>query len=314
MSEDQPHAPIRPQEQQIMPDIPPEGQFDIVRTGGDVDSGWSLDHATYDPDTGRVVAFKPHYDEQGQHIGNLEKRVDRESVIAFNSPENKELRRQEQLQAEIGESAVQHEVDAPYAKRLEKLFAPVKIEETLTPAISYDSLLDPNNDLQNRPVEGAAIRNEGKQRGVVTEESLKVARDEYMEPLLKGSKDVRISEMIKAAAHNSPLKPEDAMQLLREDSILRKEVGAYLLDKLKAHTSSLPERVARNTQKNANMPGYEDIPSMSSHEYVALLALAKLDGSFNYEGYFQDSIQHDESGNVLLGQHRAAADMMLQRY
>jgi hypothetical protein len=62
------------------------------------------------------------------------------------------------------------------------------------------------------------------------------------------------------------------------------------------------------------MPGYEDIPSMSSHEYVALLALAKLDGSFNYEGYFQDSIQHDESGNVLLGQHRAAADMMLQRY
>jgi hypothetical protein len=280
MSEDQPHVTINPQEQQITPDIPQDGQ----------------------------------YDEQGRFLGDIYKTAKREEIIAFNSPENKEMRRQEELQTEIGESAVQHEVDAPYAKRLEKLFAPVKIEETQTPAISYDSLLDPNNDLQYRHVEGAAVRNRGKQRGVVTEESLKVARDEYMEPLLQGSKDVRISEMIKAAAHNSPLTPEDAMQLLRGDNSLRKEVGAYLLDKLKSHTSSLPERVARNTQKNANMPGYEDIPSMSSHEYVALLALAKLDGSFNYEGYLQDSVQHDESGNVVLGQHRAAADMMLQGY
>ena len=311
MSEDQPHVPIRPQELQITPDIPQDGQYEVVRAGGDVEPGWSLDHSTYDPKNGEIVAFKPQYDEQKRFLGDIYKTVKREEIIAFNSPENKALRGQEQLQTEIGESAVQHEVDAPYAKRLEKLFAPVKIEETQAPAISYDSLFDPNNDLQNRPVEGAAIRNEGKQRGVVTEESLKVARDEYMEPLLQGSKDVRISEMIKAAAHNSPLTSEDAMQLLREDSSLRKEVGAYLLAKLEADTAILPERVARNNQKKANMAGYESIPSMSSHEYVALLAIAKLDGSFNYE---QDPIQEDKSGNVLLGQHRAAADMMLKGY
>ena len=213
----------------------------------------------------------------------------------------------------MGESAVQHEVDSPYAQRLEKLFSPVKIEKPQASNFSFDALVDPSSDMQNKSIESAAVRNNGKQRGNITEESLQVARDEYMKPLLDGNKDMYIADLIKGAAHDSPLTPEDAMQLLRENSTLRKEVGTYLLDKLKSSADLLPERVARNGQKNANMPGYEDIPNMSSHEYVALLALAKLDGSFNYEGYFQDSVQHDESGNVILGQHRAAADMMLQK-
>jgi len=307
MSEDQPHVPINPQEQQITPDIPQDGQYDVVRTGGDVESGWSLDHSKYNPKNGDIVAYKPQYDEQGRFLGVIDKTVKREVIIAFNSPENKELRRQEQLQTEIGESAVQHEVDAPYAKRLEKLFAPVKIEES---QISYDSLLDPNNDLQSLPIEGAAKRSKNE-RGSISEESLETAKNEYMGPLLQGDKDPKIAEIIKLHAKTETMSPDDAMQLLREDSSLRKEVGAYLLAKLEANTAILPERVARNNQKKANKAGYESIPSMSSHEYVALLAIAKLDGSFNYE---QDPIQNDESGNVLLGQHRVAADMMLKGY
>ncbi|MCX6729142.1 MAG: hypothetical protein NTV95_00650 [Candidatus Saccharibacteria bacterium] len=311
MSEDQPHVPINPQEQQIMPDIPQEGQFYMVRTGGDVEPGWSLDHSRYNTDNGTVVAYKEQFDELGQPLGNLEETVNREDFLVFNKPENVEARRQEQLQADLGEDAVRNEVDAPYPQRIEQLFSPVGKKEDKQPDVNpYDALHDPSINMEDRDVKDAEVRSP-KGRGIVTEESLKVARDEYMEPLLQGSKDIRISEMIKAAAHNSPLTSEDAMQLLREDSSLRKEVGAYLLAKLEANTAILPERVARNNQKKANMAGYESIPSMSSHEYVALLAIAKLDGSFNYE---QDPIQKDKSGNVLLGQHRAAADMMLKGY
>jgi len=313
MSEDQPFTTLLPQEQQVQPDIPENGQYDILRTGGDVESGWSLNHSTYDPSTGRVTAFKPQYDNLGHYIGVLEKDVDREGIINFNSHENKERRRQVQLQEDLGERAVEHEVDSPYAKRLEMLFAPVKIDKPAVSVKPYDDLLDPNISIENNSIESAAVRTPSKQRGRATEESLKIAHDEYMKPLLDGAKDVAIAEMIKRAAHNMPLSPEDAMQLLREDSSLRKEIGVYLLDKLKTSTAILPERVARNAQKNANMPGYENIPNMSSHEYVALLALAKLDGTFSYGGYLEDAIQHDVSGNVTLGQHRAAADMMLQK-
>lgn len=310
MSEDQPHAPIRPQELQITPDIPPEGQFDIVRTGGDVDSGWSLDHSTYDPNSGRVVAFKPHYDEQGKHIGNLEKRVDRESTIAFNSPENKKLRRQDKLQAELGEDAVRNKVDAPYPQRIEQLFSPVvKIEDKQSEANPYDALVDPNA-LFNGSVEGAAVRS-SKERGNISDDSLETARNEYMSPLLQGGKDPGIAAMIKRHAKSETISPDDAMKLLREDSSLRKELGVYLLDKLAVSSYVLPERVARNGQKSPNWPGYESIPNMRSQEYVALLAIAKLDGTFNYEGYLQDSVQTDDSGNVVLGQHRAAADFIL---
>ncbi len=310
MSEDQPHAPIRPEEQQITPNIPPEGQFDIVRTGGDVDSGWSLDHSTYDPDSGRIVASKPQYDDQGQHIGNLEKRVDRESVISFNSPENKELRRQEQLQAELDEDAVRNEVDAPYPQRIEQLFSPVvKNEDKQSDANPYDALVDPNA-LFNGSIEGAAVRS-SKERGNISDDSLETARNEYMSPLLQGGKDPRIAAMIKRHAKTETISPDDAMKLLREDSSLRKELGVYLLDKLAVRSYVLPERVARNGQKSPNWPGYESIPNMRSQEYVALLAIAKLDGTFNYEGYLQDSVQTDDSGNVVLGQHRAAADFIL---
>ena len=145
MSEDQPHAPIRPQEQQITPDIPPEGQYDIVHAGGDVDAGWSLDHSTYDPNDGTVLAVQAQYDEKGRFLGSIGTRVNREEVIAFNSPENKEARRQEQLQAELGEDAVRNEVDAPYPQRIEQLFSPVvKIEDKQSEANPYDALVDPN--------------------------------------------------------------------------------------------------------------------------------------------------------------------------
>jgi len=310
MSEDQPSAPIRLQEQQITPDIPPDGQYDIVRTSGDVDAGWSLDHATYDPDTGRVVAFKPHYDERGQLLGNLEKQVNREEAISFNSPENKEARRQEQLQAELGEDAVRNEVDAPYPQRIEQLFSPVvKNEDKQPDANPYDALVDPNA-LFTGSIEGAAVRS-SKERGSISDDSLETARNEYMAPLLQGGKDPQIAAIIKRHAKTETISPEEAMKLLREDGSLRKELGVYLLDKLAVHSHALPERVARNEQKSANWPGYESIPNMRSQEYVALLAIAKLDGTFNYEGYLQDSVQTDDSGNVILGQHMAAADFAL---
>jgi len=297
-------------EQPIVPDVPQEGQFDIIRTSGDVDNGWSLDHSTYDPNTGYVVAFKPQYDEQGKLLGNLEKQVNREEVISFNSPENKEARRQEQLQTELGERAMQHEVDAPYSQRIETLFAPVKREQSAEVIKSYDYLVDPDFDMSQFSVEGASVRN-GKERGVTTDTSLETARTEYMGPLLNGQKDRRIAAIIRDHAKSETISSDDAMKLLREDSSLRKEVGAYLLRKIDDNEHNLPERVARNAQKNANWGGYDDIPNMRSQEYVALLALAKLDGTFNYDDYLQDSVVTDDSGNVILGQHRAAADFIL---
>jgi len=316
MSEDQPHAPIRQQELQITPDIPPDGQYDIVHAGGDVDAGWSLDHSTYDPNNGTVLAVQAQYDEKGRFLGSIGTRVNREEVISFNSPENKEARRQEQLQAELGEDAVRNEVDAPYPQRIEKLFSPVGKKEDKQPdANTYDALFDPSINTEDRNVDDARVPSP-KGRGIVTDDSLKVAQKDYMSPLLQGGKDARIAAMIKRHAKTETISPDDAMKLLREDSSLRKELGVYLLDKLAVRSYVLPERVARNGQKSPNWPGYNDIPTMSSHEYVALLALAKLDGSFIYDEKIKDPDQLSEPHNVILrnvelGQHRAAADFIL---
>jgi hypothetical protein len=309
MSEDQPHAPIRPQELQITPDIPPEGQFDMVRTGGDVEPGWYKDDSRYDPNNGTVIAYKPQYDERGQHIGNLEETVNREDFISFNSPENVEVRRQEKLQAELGEDAVRNEVDAPYPQRIEQLFSPVvKIEDKQSDVNPYDALLDPSTNMEDWDVKDAEVRSPTG-RGIVTDASLKVALKDYMTPMLNGGKDLQIADMIKAAAHNSLLNPEEAMQLLREDGSLRKEIGIYLLNKLE-NEPYLPDRVAGNGKKKSNVPGYENITDMTSHEYVALLAMAKLDGTFQPEIETTNEDSKELYGRRD-GNHRIAADKIL---
>lgn len=102
--------------------------------------------------------------------------------------------------------------------------------------------------------------------------------------------------------------------LLYEDNDMRYDVGRYLLDKLENDLIVRPNqyglRIRDNTEKK---PGARTLPrdDVTSREYAVLLALAKLDGTYE-AAREQDTIKRDERGEPVLGQHRAAADSLLE--
>lgn len=109
----------------------------------------------------------------------------------------------------------------------------------------------------------------------------------------------------------------DPVVALRENAAVRYRVGMYLLHKIDqmavTDPGDLPERILRNGQKRTDS---KELPVdyYTSREYVAFLALAKLDGSFNPDRQLSmDDIVTNDSGEVVLGQHRYAADLILDR-
>ena len=106
-----------------------------------------------------------------------------------------------------------------------------------------------------------------------------------------------------------------ATTALREQNALRREVGVYLLEKLEklaiSAPGALPFRIRVNSQKSPGDVLASTNNTMRSREYAALLALSMLDGSFNHERASSDQIEHGKDGEVILGQHRSAARMLL---
>ena len=108
------------------------------------------------------------------------------------------------------------------------------------------------------------------------------------------------------------------MDELRLNHTLRCAVIEYFMQKLsdirQQNPETLPERVrwdSPNNLKSPNHNGYEKFGKLKSSEYVALLALAKIDGSFDSSraDATQSHINHD--GTPGYGQHRTAADTLL---
>ena len=110
------------------------------------------------------------------------------------------------------------------------------------------------------------------------------------------------------------------MDELRLNHTLRCAVIEYFMQKLsdirQQNPEILPERViwnSPNNLKSLNHNGYKELDEkkLTSGEYTALLALAKIDGSFDSSraDATQSHINHD--GTPGYGQHRTAADTLL---
>ena len=59
--------------------------------------------------------------------------------------------------------------------------------------------------------------------------------------------------------------------------------------------------------KNPNYPGYEKMNKLTSKEYVLILAEVMLNGKFNFDSSKSSPVVINRSGEVEVGQHRAAA-------
>jgi hypothetical protein len=146
-----------------------------------------------------------------------------------------------------------------------------------------------------------------RDRTTVTDASLKDAAE-----ALQAARSDENIRMILGSGDSLASSETDVASMLRLDQELRVELGSYLLAKLAA-LPELPERVSRNDPKNTknpNFPGYTDL-SLSSHEYVAVLALSMLDATFKADYSSFDTIDINQAGEVTTGQHRYAAHQLL---
>ena len=188
--------------------------------------------------------------------------------------------------------------------RVEIIFAPVVAEKRKNKEIDLDHLFDPNYDPSKISVEDAAVRDpEGRQR--VTEESMLSAVQSLN---LAKLADDHISRII--AEHNpTNVRGVELVEKLRTDPELRIHLGKYLMSKFDEYRFAMGDRVQRDTQKKPNYKGYEHLGPMKSSEYVPLLALSMLDGTFIDAQ--EDYEQVKDDGTVTNGEHRQAARLVL---
>lgn len=204
--------------------------------------------------------------------------------------------------------------------RLELLFAPRTAkhetpEPTHIPDMGYDHLFerDPEKaaELSRQYSEAELARREYfKQFPEITDEMKKAAWTKLWEarqdPVV-----VAIMSKCQVQIGAQGDDPYAIVDTVRNNADLRYELGSYYLrDKLPAIQDRLPYRVAVNTQKNPNHPGYRHIPVLTSQEYSAMLALSMIDGTYAQPAR-GDEISLGASGAVELGQHRAAAQQLI---
>lgn len=185
-------------------------------------------------------------------------------------------------------------------ERQQELFAPF-IESENEDDIDYARFLDPNADFTNLKVEDAAVRNEGR---APSDDS--VERAEIM--LEAPSLDFNVKQIISRSNPNLRNK-EDIIKFVREDASVREELASYFLQKV-ATLPNMPARIVANGMKSTGFKGYEGKPQPTSQEFASLLALSMLDGTFKQESV-ADGIVKNSDGEVVLGQHRYAAEAIL---
>ncbi len=147
------------------------------------------------------------------------------------------------------------------------------------------------------------------------DDSLWAIKNAYIDPSVfpKSSEMVPAFKLKPDQKLKDPLSSYREIDELRTNEALRCAVLEYLQEKLeKVHWSKLTERGIRNDQKVPSAKGYETIKDMKSREYVALLALSMMDGSFDYSK--EENISESMSGGeVVAGQHRWMARSLLDR-
>lgn len=160
------------------------------------------------------------------------------------------------------------------------------------------------------------IYSKQKQYDKLVNDDTKESSARYLSGVI--ARDWELSNIIHESlgvSKNDSLPTKLMVDALREDPTTRYVAGNYLLNKLDnladTHPDDLPDRIVRNTNKVPDKGG-ELVDNMTSREYTTFLALAKIDGSFNTDLVSSsDDVEYDTTGRVISGQHRAAADFLL---
>ena len=197
--------------------------------------------------------------------------------------------------------------------RLRQLFSPVKDETRPKFVEDYDSWFDKDNEVFDSSInlqtqiESAANRLPPNERLRVTPESQKMA-EKRLE--IAGDGDPNL----KLIFDKYSTKGTNLTDLLRNDEDFRTDVGVYLLHKLNnlaINEKTIGQQIKDNSEKSPATTGYSHIPELTSREYATLLAISMLDGTFKDELVQSNTIEYADDGEVLLGQHRAAANELL---
>ncbi len=100
-------------------------------------------------------------------------------------------------------------------------------------------------------------------------------------------------------------------ELIQTDTALRLDMAKYFMDRVDELRDILPDGFTPNRDKMPNHPGYQ---KMTSREYVALLAISMLDGTFDTKGSLSDPAEFADGKQVTTinnGLHRLAANTIL---
>jgi hypothetical protein len=202
-----------------------------------------------------------------------------------------------------GIQSVEDERERTVNDRLEIIFAPTDTANTTI--VDYDALF--SDKPSEGSVEAAAVRPTSLP---VTDKTRAVAEGRLADAC---SKDSQLKSMLDGySATKGLVGINELTDAIRTDKSLRLEIGKYLLDKIQLRIYEMPDRIARNTEKNPNAPGYSHISGLRSQEYTARLALAMIDGTFDDERAGSDVVTiSSASGKAELGQHRAGAQILL---
>ncbi len=134
------------------------------------------------------------------------------------------------------------------------------------------------------------------------------AASKLVVPRLYDSADPVIRRLLEEHA-GQRLSSNDVLLAFQTNQVLREESARYLLFKVSdiKNINRLPRRVAVNSGKSDRF-GNKDISN--SHEMAVSLALRVLEGSFKYN-FNSEPVIRDETGEVIDGQHRAAAEFLI---
>lgn len=106
---------------------------------------------------------------------------------------------------------------------------------------------------------------------------------------------------------------ESLVGFIRNNDALRLELGKYLMQKVREHRSTMPERLQQSHgEKSPSHPGYDG--KLGNDEYAALLAISMLDGTFISKKSLSDPVEFIDRRNdtaINGGQHRLAAVQLL---
>jgi hypothetical protein len=188
--------------------------------------------------------------------------------------------------------------------RIARIFAPVIIEKPKEVATDYSHLFDPNYE---PPVKQPTFGVEKSIKGREVTEYTQAVAVQQLERTLKDDKEIASILALHVNADGiDKQNPNAIVDYIRENLGVRVALGELFLGRLDklAKEGVLGDRLAANKQKTSNIPGYSN--GMTSREYAALLAMAKLDGTWDYERQ-TESIDMDKDGIAIRGQHRDAA-------